>query len=35
MFYEGEDPELGDRSIEDVLIEIEIAVEIAEKEGDS
>ncbi|MBA3866376.1 MAG: HEPN domain-containing protein [Solirubrobacterales bacterium] len=30
MFYEGEDPELGELSIEDVLAEIETAVEIAE-----
>ncbi len=33
MFYEGEDPDLGDYSIEDVLVEIETAVEIAETEG--
>ena len=33
MFYEGEDPELGDLSIEDVLAEIETAVEIAEAEA--
>lgn len=32
MFYEGEDPDLGDRSMEDVLTEIETAVEIAEAE---
>lgn len=32
MFYEGEDPELGDLSMEDVLSEIETAVEIAEAE---
>lgn len=30
MFYEGEDPELGELSIEDVLSEIETAVKIAE-----
>ena len=30
MFYEGEEPDLGDLSMEDVLIEIEKAVEIAE-----
>lgn len=30
MFYEGEDPELGDLSIEDVLVEVETAVRIAE-----
>jgi hypothetical protein len=33
MFYEGEDPELGELSIEDVLIEIETTVEIAEAEA--
>jgi biotin operon repressor len=33
MFYEGEDPELGDLSMEDVLSEIETAVEIAEAEA--
>jgi len=33
MFYEGEDPELGDLSMEDVLIEIETAVAIAETEA--
>jgi hypothetical protein len=33
MFYEGEDPDLGDYSIKDVLVEIETAVEIAEAEG--
>jgi hypothetical protein len=32
MFYEGEDPELGELSTEDVLSEIEVAVEIAEAE---
>ena len=32
MFYEGEDPELGDLSMEDVLSEIETAVEVAEAE---
>lgn len=30
MFYEGEDPELGELSVDDVLAEIETAVEIAE-----
>lgn len=30
MFYEGEDPELGELSIEDVLSEVEAAVKIAE-----
>jgi hypothetical protein len=30
MFYEGEDPELGDLSIEDVLGEVEAAVKVAE-----
>lgn len=33
MFYEGEDPDLGDFTIEDVLVEIETAVEIAEAES--
>ena len=33
MFYEGEDPELGELSIEDVLGEIETAVEVAEAEA--
>lgn len=33
MFYEGEDPELGELSIEDVLIDVETAVEIAEAES--
>lgn len=33
MFYEGEDPDLGDYSIEDVLVEVETAVEIAEIEA--
>lgn len=33
MFYEGEDPDLGDLSIEDVLNEVETAVEIAEDEA--
>ena len=31
--YEGEDPDLGEWSIEDVLIEVENAVEIAEREA--
>lgn len=30
MFYEGEEPELGELSIDDVLSEIETAVEVAE-----
>jgi hypothetical protein len=33
MFYEGEDPDLGDLSMEDVLNEVETAVEIAEDEA--
>lgn len=33
MFYEGEDPELGEHSIEDVLNDVETAVEIAEAES--
>lgn len=33
MFYEGEDPELGEVSIEDVLSEVETAVTIAEAEA--
>lgn len=33
MFYEGEEPDLGDLSMEDVLIDIEKAVEIAEAEA--
>lgn len=33
MFYEGEDPDLGDLSMEDVLSEVEAAVEIAEEEA--
>lgn len=33
MIYEGEDPDLGQLSIEDVLIEIETTVEIAEAEA--
>lgn len=32
MFYEGEEPDLGDLSVEDVLVEIETVVEIAEAE---
>ncbi len=31
--YEGEEPELGEWSIEDVLTEVEATVEIAEGEG--
>lgn len=34
MFYEGEDPELGEHSMEDVLIEVETAVQIAEAEAE-
>lgn len=34
MFYEGEDPDLGDLTIEDALIEIETAVETAEAEAE-
>jgi hypothetical protein len=30
VFYEGEDPDLGDRSIEEVLDDLLVAVEIAE-----
>lgn len=33
VFYEGEDPDLGQLSIEDVLVEIETAVQIAEAES--
>lgn len=33
MFYEGEDPELGEHSIEDVLTDVQTAVEIAEAES--
>lgn len=33
IFYEGEDPDLGDSTIEDVLIDLETAVEIAEAES--
>lgn len=33
MFYEGEDPELGELSIEDVLNEVEAAVKIAEADA--
>lgn len=32
VIYEGEAPDLGDYSIEDVLIEVEEAVEVAEAE---
>lgn len=32
VIYEGEEPDLGDYSIEDVLIELEEAVDIAEAE---
>lgn len=34
MFYEGEEPELGDLSIEDVLGEVETAVKIAEADSE-
>lgn len=34
MFYEGEDPDLGELYIEDVLNEIETAVKIAEAESE-
>ncbi|HEU4706611.1 MAG TPA: HEPN domain-containing protein [Solirubrobacterales bacterium] len=30
MFYEGEEPELGDLSIENILSEVEVAVKVAE-----
>jgi hypothetical protein len=33
VFYEGEDPDLGNLSIEDVLVEVETAVKIAETEA--
>jgi HEPN domain-containing protein len=33
MFYEGEDPDLGELSIDDVLGEVETVVEIAEAEA--
>jgi hypothetical protein len=33
VFYEGEAPDLGDLSIEDVLVEVERAVEVAEAES--
>jgi HEPN domain-containing protein len=34
MFYEGEDPELGELSIEDVISEVETAVRMAEAESE-
>jgi hypothetical protein len=34
MFYEGEERELGDVSIEDVLSEVETAVKIAEADAE-
>jgi hypothetical protein len=33
IFYEGEDPDLGDLTIEEVLIDVETAVKIAESEA--
>jgi hypothetical protein len=33
MFYEGEDPDLGELSIQDVLVEVETAVRMAEAES--
>lgn len=33
MFYEGEEPELGELSIDDVLSDVETAIEIAEAEA--
>lgn len=33
MFYEGEDPDLGELSIEDVISEVETAVRMAEAES--
>jgi hypothetical protein len=33
MFYEGEDPNLGELSIQDVLAEVETAVQMAEAES--
>jgi hypothetical protein len=33
MFYDGEDPELGELSIEDVLAAIETAIDVAEAEA--
>ena len=34
MFYEGEDPDLGELSIEDVIREVETAVQMAEAESE-
>lgn len=34
MFYEGEDPDLGELSIEDVIKEVETAVRMAEAESE-
>lgn len=34
MFYEGEDPDLGELSIEDVLRDVETAVRMAEAESE-
>lgn len=33
MFYEGEDPNLGELSIQDVLAEVEQTVQMAEAES--
>lgn len=33
MFYDGEDPDLGELSIQDVLVEVETAVRMAEAES--
>ncbi len=34
IFYEGEDPDLGELSIEDVIREVETAVRMAEAESE-
>ncbi|MBS1880746.1 MAG: HEPN domain-containing protein [Actinobacteria bacterium] len=34
MFYEGEDPDLGELSIQDVISEVETAVRMAEAESE-
>lgn len=34
MFYEGEDPDLGELSIEDVVHDVETAVRMAEAESE-
>jgi HEPN domain-containing protein len=31
--YEGDEPDLGDESLEDIATEVEVAVELAEQEG--